>query len=82
MRILRAPGGCPWDIEQTHEEAETNGHGEVDNQEANAEQNAYTQGYKCLAAEIAVHTLFNICYDAVGRFSIFFRHQINPSASY
>ena len=19
MRLLRAPGGCPWDIEQTHE---------------------------------------------------------------
>ena len=24
MRILRAPGGCPWDIEQTHESIRKN----------------------------------------------------------
>ena len=24
MRILRAPGGCPWDAEQTHESIKKN----------------------------------------------------------
>ena len=57
-------------VEQSDEQAQADGHWEVDNQETDAEQYAYTQGHQCLTAEILVHTFLNVSHQPLGKRTI------------
>ena len=43
-------------VEQSDEHAQTHSNGEIDDQEADTEQDAYAKGDKCLTSEILIHT--------------------------
>ena len=49
-------------VEQTDKHAQPNGNGEIDDQEANAEEDAHTEGNQRLTTEILVHADLHIMH--------------------
>lgn len=67
------------DIEHTHKKAEANGHGEVDDEETDAEKDAYTKRDERLAAEVVAHTLLHIVAECHYALTILLGNEAYPS---
>lgn len=69
-------------VQQADEEAEAYGHGEIDNEESDAEQYAYKESYEGLATEIAVHAYLYVGDDGLHEVAVLGRDKFEPTCGY
>lgn len=67
------------EVEETDEKPEGNGQGEVDDEEADAEQNTDAHGNEGLPTEVAIHAILEVGHDASHNATFGWWHQLEES---
>ena len=66
-------------VQQADEEAEADGHGEIDDEESDAEHHAHEEGHEGLAAEVAVHVHLHVGDDGLHKLAVLGGHELDPA---
>ena len=58
-------------IQCSDEKSQSDSHGEIDNQETDAEKNTYAESNQSLSTEISVHTILYVVNQVGGKRTVF-----------
>ena len=63
--------GTEASVETIDEKSQSDSHGEIDNQETDAEKNTYAESNQSLSTEISVHTILYVVNQVGGKRTVF-----------
>lgn len=67
------------DVEQSDKEPEADSHGEIDDEEPDAEEDAHAECYERLATEIITHAIFYIMGEFDNTLAVFLGNEFFPT---